>query len=199
MDAVVIGGSAGSTAALATVLPALPVDFCAPILVVVHLSATATPLLAELLTPRSRLPLQEAEDKMPVAAGTVYLAPPDYHLLVEADAHLSLSVDDPVFFSRPSIDVLFESAAEVYGSGLVAILLSGANEDGARGLALARKRGGHTIVQDPATAPIGTMPAAAIRLGAAMEVLTLDGIIAYLNEASERTLRARAHVRSQAT
>ena len=192
MSAVVIGGSAGATDALSFVLPALPSDFAAPILMVLHIPKDVQNLLIDLLAPRLRLSLREAEDKSPVAPGTVYVGPPDYHLLVESGEHLSLSIDAPVHFSRPSIDVLFESAAYVYGEGLVAVLLSGASEDGARGLAFVRERGGRTLVQDPDTAQVGTMPRAAIRLGAAQHVLALSGIVLFLKEASERVLTTRS-------
>jgi two-component system chemotaxis response regulator CheB len=190
MAAVVIGASAGATDALSVILPALPADFAAPIFMIVHVPKDPPHLLVEILTSRSRLPLREVEDKSPIEPGTIYVAPPDYHVLVESDGRLSLSVAAPVHFSRPSIDVLFESAALVYGARLVGVLLSGASEDGARGLAKVRELGGRTLVQDPATAAATTMPVAAIRLGAAEHVLGLAEIAAFLSDASTRARRA---------
>jgi two-component system chemotaxis response regulator CheB len=192
MSAVVIGASAGATEALSVILPALPTTFAAPIFLVVHVPTGMKNLLLELLGPRSRLPLCEVEDKTPVVSGTVYVAPPDYHVLVETDGRLSLSISEPVNFSRPSIDVLFESAADVYGPGLVGVLLSGASEDGARGLSGVRDRGGRTVVQDPETAQVKTMPAAAIRRGAAEHVLTPLGIAELLAQASAEAIETRS-------
>lgn len=163
--AIVVGGSSGGIDALMQVLPALPATLAAAVLVVMHLPRDRRSLLAEIFQPRCDLTLREAHDKDAVAPGTVLLAPPDYHLLVERGPdgpHAALSVDTPVHFSRPSIDVLFESAADLYGAALVGILLSGANEDGARGLEAIHAAGGLTIVQAPATASIPTMPMAAL-------------------------------------
>jgi two-component system chemotaxis response regulator CheB len=189
--AAVIGASAGATDALGVILPALPADFAIPIIMTVHIPKDVPNLLIELFGPKTKLRIVEVEDKSPIVAGTIYVAPPDYHVLVEADGCLSLSVEAPVHFSRPSIDVLFESAALVYGPRLVGVLLSGASEDGARGLGVIRERGGRTLVQDPTTAQVPVMPAAAIRLGAAERVLTLQEIAAYLVEASTRVHEAR--------
>ena len=194
LRAVVIGGSAGATEAVSAILRALPYDFAAPVFVIVHAPKDVPNLLIDLLASRVALPLVEAEDKSPVAAGNIYIGPADYHLLLEADDRVSLTIDSPVHFSRPSIDVLFESAALVHGAGLIAVLLSGANEDGARGLAAVRDRGGHALVQDPRTAPLKTMPAAAIRLGAVEHVLAIDGIVAYLKNASSCAHAGRAVV-----
>lgn len=171
-DAVVVGGSAGAVEALAVLLPALPATLRAPVLVVVHLPRDRRSLLPAIFAGRCALALQEAQDKEPIAAGTVYFCPTDYHLLVDPGPRLALSVDAPVHFSRPSIDVLFESAADQYGERLVGVLLSGANEDGARGLA---------VVQDPATAPMPAMPAAAVlACGAADHALPPAGIAVLL-------------------
>jgi two-component system, chemotaxis family, protein-glutamate methylesterase/glutaminase len=163
LEVVVVGASAGAIEALLTILPALPAGFPAPVLVVVHLPATLPSLLAEIFAPRCRMQVREAEDKLEPEPGTIYFAPPDYHLLVEPDRRLSLSVDDPVNFSRPSIDVLFESAAEAHGAALVGALLTGANDDGARGLAALRRAGGVAIVQEPASARASAMPLAGVR------------------------------------
>src|SRR6201991_418522 len=133
-EAVVIGASAGALEALSVILPALPATFRLPVFIVVHMPPNRQSVLAELFQRKCRLRVREAEDKERISGGTVYFAPPDYHLLVEMDKHLSLSSDEPVLYSRPSIDVLFESAADAYGPGLIAIVLTGANQAGAKGL-----------------------------------------------------------------
>lgn len=167
VEAVVIGGSAGALEPLGALLEALPERFVPAVLVVLHIPPDRPSLLVDLFKSRCRLPVLEAMDKERVAQGSIYFAPPDYHLQVERGATISLSRDPPVLFSRPSIDVLFESAADAYGEGLTAILLSGANEDGARGLDAVRKARGRVWVQSPADAHTNTMPAAAIaRAGA---------------------------------
>jgi two-component system chemotaxis response regulator CheB len=134
-----------------------------------------------MLQQRCSLPVREAEDKVAIEQGTVSIAPPDYHLLVEPD-HLSLSLEEPVRFSRPSIDVLFESAARAFDGALAGVVLTGANDDGADGLVAIKRAGGITIVQDPATASSPTMPEAAIRSGAADKVLPLEDIAPFLVE-----------------
>jgi len=126
--------------------------------------------------------VREAEDKDPIVAGTIYFAPPDYHLLVEADRTFSLSCDAPVLFSRPSIDVLFESAADAYGPKLIGIVLTGANSDGARGLRAIIAEGGHGIVQTPQSAFASAMPEAALKMSATAKSMTLKAIAAYLEE-----------------
>jgi two-component system chemotaxis response regulator CheB len=162
VDAVVIGASAGAVEALGVLLPALPDDFDVPVVVVVHVPANRPSLMAELFAPRCKLKVREAEDKRAVAGGTIWFAPPNYHLLIERDRCFALSVDEPVNFSRPSIDVLFESAADVYGERLLAIVLTGANHDGAHGASIVHKAGGLVAVQDPETALAPTMPALSI-------------------------------------
>lgn len=180
VEAVVIGASSGGVQALSLLLPALPPDLCAPVFIVLHLPRERLSLLAALFGPLCRLPVREAEDKEPPEPGTVYFAPPDYHLLLDEGPQLALSADAPVHYSRPSIDVLFESAAEVYAGHLLAVLLTGANEDGAAGLLAVHDAGGLAIVQDPQEAMAPTMPAAAIKLGAVDYILTLDQIVALL-------------------
>ena len=133
-EAIVIGGSAGAFEALSALLPGLAVDYPLPILIVVHLPPDRSSLFAELFRARCKIRVREAEDKEPIEPGVAYFAPPDYHLLVEADRRLSLSVEEPVLYSRPSIDVLFESAADAYSGGLIGVVLTGANSDGADGL-----------------------------------------------------------------
>lgn len=161
--AVVIGGSAGALEALSLILPALPAEYPFPLFIVVHLPAHSESLLAEVLQNKSRLRVLEAEDKAPILPGTATFAPPDYHLLIEAGGYFSLSADEPEMFSRPSIDVLFESAADVYGPNLIGIVLSGANNDGSRGLRAVASAGGVALVQDPETAYARAMPAEALR------------------------------------
>jgi two-component system chemotaxis response regulator CheB len=164
IEAIVAGGSAGALEVLVSVLPALPAGFRIPVALVLHLLPDKPSYLAEVLASRCSLAVKEAEDKEPLAPATIYLAPPNYHLLIEKDRSFSLSIDEPVHFSRPAIDVLFETAADAYGHALAAVLFTGANEDGARGLARIKKLGGMTLVQAPETAFVRTMPEAALRL-----------------------------------
>jgi two-component system, chemotaxis family, protein-glutamate methylesterase/glutaminase len=171
IDAIVIGASAGGVDALAILFESLPEGFRPSIFVVVHIPADRPSRLAELYQQRCALRVREALDKEPVAPGTIYFAPPDYHLLVEPDRTLSLSSDPPVAFSRPSVDVLFESAALAYRERLLGIVLSGANSDGAQGLAAVRRAGGRGWVQQPDDALADAMPVAAIRNAGADLVL----------------------------
>jgi two-component system chemotaxis response regulator CheB len=176
IDAIVIGTSAGGVEALSTVLPALRIGVGAPVFVVLHLPREKPSLLVDIFTPKCALPVREAEDKQPVEPGTVYFAPPDYHLLIDDGPALALSTDEAVHFSRPSIDVLFESAADVYGARLLGIILTGASEDGASGLDAVRRAGGCTVVQQPETAQVSLMTEAALKLGPADFVLPLERI-----------------------
>jgi two-component system chemotaxis response regulator CheB len=171
---VAIGGSRGAGGALGRVLASLPETLDAPVVVALHRYPGAS-RLAEQLGRRGPLGVMDAEDKQELSPGCVLLAPPDYHLLVESGMCV-LSVDEPVRFSRPSIDVLFESVADAYGSRAVGVLLTGASDDGSAGLARIRARGGLTIAQDPATAECPTMPRAAIEAGAVQRVLSLERI-----------------------
>ena len=176
VDAVVIGTSAGGVEALSRILPALPPALAVPILIVIHLPRDRDSLLPQIFQPKCARPVCEAEDKEPIAPGTVYFAPPDYHLLVDAGPQLALSSDPLVNFSRPSIDVLFESAADTFGERLAAVLLTGANHDGAAGLEAVHRAGGVTVVQDPADAQVPVMVESALRRTAADFVLTLTQI-----------------------
>jgi two-component system chemotaxis response regulator CheB len=185
-EAVVIGASAGALEALSVILPALPAGFGLPLIVVVHVPPDKRSVLAELFQAKCRIPVREAEDKEPISAGTVYFAPPDYHLLIEAEKSLSLSSDVPVLFSRPSIDVLFESAADAYGSALIAIILTGANQDGAKGMKAVAEAGGVALVQNPDGAFASAMPEAAIQMCPSARVMSLDAIAAYLQEVGIR-------------
>ena len=180
VDAIAIGTSAGGIEALAALLPALPAGTRASVFVVIHLPRDARSLLVEIFQPRCALPVREAIDKEPVEPGTIYVAPPDYHLLIDAGPALALSIDAPVHHSRPSIDVLFESAADIYRARLLGIVLTGGNEDGAAGLAAIRGAGGLALVQDPQEAQVRAMPEAALARVAGADVLTLERIAALL-------------------
>ncbi len=180
VGAIVIGTSAGGVEALGMLLPALDKRCAAAVLIVVHMPRQRPSLLTELFARHCALPICEAEDKQPVQAGSVYFAPPDYHMLVDrtedGSAALALSVDEPVHYSRPSIDVLFESAAEFWGKRLMGVILTGANSDGVRGLGAVARAGGITVVQEPQEAVAETLPAAAVSSGLAQYVMPLAGI-----------------------
>ena len=177
---VVVGGSWGGATALRTLLGALPDDFTLPMVVALHRSPSSSEEYLNISLARvTTLEVVEAHDKLDIEPRHVYVAPPDYHLYVEGE-HLALSVDAPVRFSRPSIDVLFESAADSCADQLVAVLLSGANDDGARGMVAIKRRGGRTFVQDPSTTERPEMPNAAIATGAVDRVLPIPAIAAAL-------------------
>jgi two-component system chemotaxis response regulator CheB len=181
IEAVVIGASAGGVQALSVVLPALPAAAAPAVFVVIHLPRDRPSLLAEVFAGKCRLAVREAQDKEPVAPGTVYFAPANYHMLLDRGPRISLSVDDLVHHSRPSIDVLFESAAELYGSRLLGVILTGANEDGADGLAAVHDAGGVTVVQEPETAHSRQMVLSALKRRPPDHVLPLDGIAEMLS------------------
>lgn len=181
-QAIVIGASAGALEALSAILPALPAGFDLPLFVVVHIPSDKRSVLAELFQAKCQINVREAEDKEPIRGGTAYFAPPNYHLLLEGHRTLSLSSDEPVLFSRPSIDVLFESAADAYGSGLIAIVLTGANQDGAIGLRAVVEAGGMAIVQAPGGAFASAMPKAAIAMCPAADVMSLEAIASFLQK-----------------
>jgi len=180
VSAIAIGASAGGVQALLELLPRLPQTFPVPVFVVLHVPADRSNLLAPLLDSRCDIAVKEAEDKEAARPGVVYFAPSDYHLLVELNGDLSLSSDELVNFSRPSIDVLFESAADTYGAGLVAVLLTGANQDGAQGVAAVAAAGGTVLIECPDTAYARTMPEAGIALCPTATVIPLPGIAEYL-------------------
>ena len=180
-DLVAIGASWGGLHAIGTVLEGLGPGFGTPIVIAQHRSASDdVALLPELLAKRSGLPVSDGNDKDALVPGQAIVAPAGYHLLVE-DGCVELSCEDLVQFSRPSIDVLFESVAEEYGPRAIGVILTGANADGAHGLAEIARRGGHTIVQDPATSERPEMPAAALRAMTPDEVLGLDEIAPHLH------------------
>jgi two-component system, chemotaxis family, protein-glutamate methylesterase/glutaminase len=180
---VAIGASFGGLYALMDMLGALTTDFPAPVVIVQHRSADDQDehRLAHVLARYSALPVKDADHGEPITAPGVYLAPADYHLLIDG-GRFELTVDDQVQYSRPSIDVLFESAARAYGAGVVGVLLTGYGHDGTSGMAAIRNAGGITIAQDPESAMEGAMPRHAIEAGAASEVLPLDGIASRLLE-----------------
>jgi two-component system chemotaxis response regulator CheB len=180
IEAVVIGASAGGIQALSVVLPGLPAGLRAPVFIVLHLPRDQPSVLAEIFGRKCAVPVREAEDKEAVAAGTVYFAPNNYHMLLDRGPQLSLSADAPVHHSRPSVDVLFESAADVYQERLLGIILTGANQDGALGLAAVHDAGGITVVQQPDTAASPHMVLAALKLCPADWVLPLEDIAALL-------------------
>jgi two-component system, chemotaxis family, protein-glutamate methylesterase/glutaminase len=179
VEAVVIGGSAGSVAVLGELLPGLPADF-PPVLIVVHVLPSSPSLLASLFAPACALRVVEAEPGAPIERGCVYFAPADYHLLVEPGHRCALSIEPPVLFSRPAIDVLFDSAADVYKRALVGVVLTGASADGAEGLAAIVRQGGRAIVQDPATAESKVMPSAALAAVPGARVVPLSAMLAEL-------------------
>jgi two-component system, chemotaxis family, protein-glutamate methylesterase/glutaminase len=182
-SAIAIGTSWGGLTALTTLLAKLPADFSIPVVVVQHRSKDSEPLLVRLLRDATDLRICEIEDKDPLTPGTVHIAPANYHVLVE-DGYFSLTIEEPVRFSRPSIDVLFTSLADAYRSAAVGVVLTGANEDGARGLARIVERRGRALVQDPKTAEVPTMPEAAIRAVPTAEVLSLGALAPRLVELS---------------
>jgi two-component system chemotaxis response regulator CheB len=184
---IAIGTSLGGLNALLSVVRQLPRDLPAALVVVQHRGVSQDTGLVDLLQQHTALTVVEAEDKMALKPGIVFVAPADYHLLVEDRESLALSTDAAVRSARPSIDVLFESAADAYGDALIAVLLTGASADGAAGLARVKQRGGRAIVQDPATAECATMPSAGIAATAVDYVLPLERIGEHLLSLAEGT------------
>lgn len=176
VDAIVIGASAGGVDALLRLFPALPEHFRLPIITVLHLPERRESHLAELFGQRMLIDVCEAADKQDIGLATLYFAGPGYHLSIEKSRSFSLSCEAPVHFSRPSIDLLMESAADAYGVRLAGIVLTGANQDGAAGLAYIGRQGGLTVVQDPREAQASAMPEAAILKRPPDLILKLDGI-----------------------
>ncbi len=172
---IVIGTSLGGLSALKNILVNLPSDFITPIAIVQHRHKDSDKTLQALLQEHTLLPIREVEDKQEILSGQIYLAPPDYHLLVEL-GYFALSTDEPVSFARPSIDVLFESAADIYAEQVIGVILTGANQDGKEGLKKVQAHGGITIVQEPATAECSIMPEAAIAAVAVDWIVSLSEI-----------------------
>ena len=189
-EIIVIGCSMGGMYAMQTILETLPKEFPVPIVLVQHRYRTSNEALPAFLRRHANLGVVDADDKQWIRPGTVYLAPADYHVLVERNAErgeLHLSVDDRVEHSRPSVDVLFESAADAYGAGVIAVVLTGANADGARGAKAIKRHGGFVVVQDPATAESPEMPKAAIAASAVDRILPVERIGPFLIELCRRT------------
>lgn len=180
VKAIVIGGSAGAVQALLRLLPALPADYPLPVAIVIHVPPDRENALVPLFQSKCQVEVKEAEDKEPMRPGVVYFAPSDYHLLIEADGALSLSADELVNLSRPSIDVLFDSAADAFGPALTAVVLTGANHDGAAGLKSVVDAGGVAVVEDPDGAYATAMPTAALAACPDAITLKLDAVASYL-------------------
>ncbi len=185
-EVVVVGASAGGVEALLGLFDGLPAGYGLPLVAVLHLPDNRESLLPDLFARRLALRVKEAQDKEVLQPGTLYFAAPGYHLCIEADRSFSYSREEPVHFSRPSIDYLFESAADAYGAKAMGILLTGANQDGAAGLYTIKQRGGVTVVQDPQEAQVATMPEAALALHQPDYLLSLRGILALLAELDSR-------------
>lgn len=189
-EAIVIGLSSGGLNALKHILPALPADFCFPIIIVQHRSANSENHWIESLNERSHLCIREANEKEVIEKGSVYFAPANYHLLVEKDGTLSLSIDEKVNYARPSIDVLFETAAEAYKNRLIGIVLTGSSSDGSIGLKKIKDYGGLTIIQDPATAESPFMPSSALSSHSPDYLLSIEKTVHLLLELNSLTTTA---------
>ncbi|MFT3824816.1 MAG: chemotaxis protein CheB [Chitinophagaceae bacterium] len=181
---VVIGGSAGSLEVIIKLLSQLQGLPGVAIVIVLHRKPAADSILVELLAARTDLPVTEAEEKELILPDHVYVAPPDYHLLIESDKSFALDTSEKIYFSRPAIDATFESAAEVYGEALIGVLLSGANADGAQGLLRIKECGGLCIVQDPVTAEVPYMPEQAIAHAHIDKILDTEQLIDFINSLS---------------
>ena len=175
-EVIVIGGSAGCLTALAELLPVFPASYPIPIVIAQHLHPLQDRYFIEHYAGMCNLKVKEADEKEAILPGVITFAPPNYHLLIERDRTFSLSIDEKVNYSRPSIDVLFESAVDVYGRRCIGVILTGANNDGAQGLRMVQKKGGLTIVQDPNTAESAYMPRAAIQVTEVDYILPLQEI-----------------------
>ncbi len=179
-EAIVIGVSSGGMNAMKIMFSLLPENFNTPIIIVQHRGANSDNLLIKILNDKSNLPIKEADEKEKIENGNVYIAPPNYHLMIERDKTFSLTVDEPVNYARPSIDVLFESAAEAYRDKLIGVILTGSNSDGTVGFKKINEYKGLTIAQDPKTAESAYMPASAIAAIKPDYILSLEEIIKLL-------------------
>lgn len=189
-SAVVIGVSAGGMNALGQILPALPEDFPLPVIIVQHISPQSDNYMIRHFDQISKIKVKEADEKEEIKPGTAYFAPPNYHLLIEEDHTFSLSTEERVNFSRPSVDVLFESAIDAWCSRLIGIILTGANNDGSKGLKKIHDCGGLTIVQKPGDAEVPAMPEAALKLTRVDFILKVDEIAPLLTRiATEKNLQ----------
>lgn len=180
-DALIVGGSAGSLDVLLKVLPAVRPDISFPIVIVIHRKHGADSLLPELLSGRTQLKVKEVDEKEVLAPGVVYIAPSDYHTLIEQDRTFSLDYSEKINYSRPSIDATFQTAAEVYKDKLVCLLLSGSNSDGVNGLKSAKAWEGITVVQDPKSAQVAYMPAQAAAQVEIDYILPIEDIADFIN------------------
>ncbi len=190
-EAVVIGVSTGGLDALRRLLSRLTADFDMAVMIVQHQHPHSDDFLVTFLDTHCRLPVQEALDKAPICAGVVYIAPPNYHLLVEADRTVALTSTEKVNYARPSIDELFFTAAEVYRSRVIGVILTGANSDGSQGLNMIKAVGGLAIVQDPSTAEASSMPHAALKAAPVDYILPIEEISALLNTMAQERRQAR--------
>jgi len=193
-EAIVMGVSSGGMNALKFIFSVLPANFSIPIIIVQHISAHSNNEWIELLNEKSNLTVKEADEKEKIETGNVYIAPSNYHLLIEKNKTFSLTIDERVNFARPSIDVLFESAAEAYEGKLIGVVLTGSNNDGTKGIRRIKECGGLAIIQDPETAESSYMPASAIAAIQADYILTLEKIIELLitvNDAQIRQIKIR--------
>jgi len=188
-EAVVVGSSAGGIRALGSLLAPLPNDFPLPIIVVQHLHPESESYLPKILATHCALPVKQAEEREIIQAGRVYIAPPNYHLLIEEDHSFSLSLEPPVRYARPSVDVMFETAVYAYRDKLIGIILTGANDDGSYGVKKLKQMGGYVIVQDPKTAEAEAMPNAAIAAAKVDKVLPIEQVGVYLLQLVNRSLR----------
>lgn len=179
---VIIGGSAGSLEVLLKILPGLTAIPSFALVIVLHRKSGEDTTLEELIAVKTAIPVKEVEDKVLLEAGYIYIAPADYHLLFEKNGELSLDISEKVHYSRPSIDVSFESAADAYGQAVTAILLSGANADGAHGLKIVKEAGGITVVQKPESAEVPFMPANAIENMEVDYILDTEGLLAFIRD-----------------
>jgi len=188
-EAIVIGTSSGGMNALKFLFSALPIDFSIPIIIVQHISPRSDNQWIKLLNINSKLYLKEADEKEKIEHGKVYIAPPNYHLMIERNKTFSLTIDERVNYSRPSIDVLFESAAEAYKNKLIGVILTGSNNDGTNGIKRIQECGGLTISQDPETAESSYMPASAIATNQPDYILSLEEITALLIKLDKQIIK----------
>jgi len=188
-EAVIVGSSAGGIRALGNLLAPLPNDFPLPIIVVQHLHPESESYLPKILATHCLLPVKQAEEREIIQAGSVYIAPPNYHLLIEEDRSFSLSLEPPVRYARPSVDVMFETAVYAYRDKLIGIILTGANDDGSYGVKKIKQMGGYVIVQDPRTAEAEAMPKAAIAATEVDKVLPIEQVGLYLLQLVNRSQR----------
>jgi two-component system chemotaxis response regulator CheB len=179
-EAIVMGVSSGGMNAMKVMFSLLPKNFSTPIIIVQHLGARSDSQLIQLLNNQSNVSIKEADEKEKIENRKVYIAPPNYHLMIESDKTFSLTIDERVNYARPSIDVLFESAADAYKDKLIGVILTGSSSDGSLGLKKIKEYGGLTIAQDPKTAESGYMPASAIAMVPMDHILSLEEIIKLL-------------------